>query len=288
MAMTQLSITRSVKSRQRLTHILLHIVLIALGFTFLVPLLWLISTSLKRGAQVFVVPVEWIPSDPQWSNFREIFEHLPFALFILNTASITIMGVIGSVLSSLTVGYSLARLRWPGRNFIFIVLLATMMLPHTVLLVPTFVMFKYLGWLDTFYPLFVPSWFGSAFYIFLMRQFMMGLPTELDEAARIDGASSFRILWQLIAPLSGPAVVAVAIFSFLAHYNDFMDPLIYLTSNDKFTIALGLYWFAGRWGNLWHLVMAASLVTIAPTFILFFTAQRYFVQGIQFSGLTGR
>jgi multiple sugar transport system permease protein len=286
--MTQLSITRSIKLRQWLTPLLLHTILIVLGFTFLVPLLWLISTSLKRGAQVFVVPVEWIPSDPQWSNYREIFKHLPFAVFILNTAIITVMGVIGSVISSLTVGYSLARLRWPGRNFVFIVLLATMMLPHTVLLVPTFVMFKYLGWLDTFYPLFVPSWFGSAFYIFLMRQFMTGLPIELDEAARIDGASSFRILWQLIAPLSGPAVVAVAIFSFLAHYNDFMDPLIYLTSNDKFTIALGLYWFAGRWGNSWHLVMAASLVTIAPTFVLFFTAQRYFVQGIQFSGLTGR
>ncbi len=259
-----------------------------MGLSFLIPLLWLASTSLKRGAQVFIVPVQWIPTDPQWYNYGEIFERLPFARFILNTASITILGTIGSVVSSLMVGYSLARLRWPGRNLVFIFLLATMMLPRTVLLVPTFVMFKYFGWLDTFYPLFVPSWFGTAFYIFLMRQFMMGIPLELDEAARIDGASSFRILWQLIAPLSGPAVVAVAIFSFLAHYNDFMDPLIYLTSNDKYTVALGLYWFAGRWGNLWHLVMAASMVTIAPTLILFFAAQRYFIQGIQFSGLTGR
>jgi multiple sugar transport system permease protein len=286
--MTSISATNPNKSQRRMGHLLLHILLIILGFSFLIPLLWLASTSLKRGAQVFVVPVQWIPTNPQWYNYVEIFERLPFAKFILNTAIITLLGTLGSVISSITVGYSLARLRWPGRNIVFIVLLATMMLPSTVLLVPTFVMFKYLGWLDTFYPLFVPSWFGGAFYIFLMRQFMMGIPLELDEAARIDGASSFRILWQLIAPLSGPAMAAVAIFSFLAHYNDFMDPLIYLTSNDKYTIALGLYWFAGRWGNLWHLVMAASMLTIAPTLVLFFAAQRYFIQGIQFSGLTGR
>lgn len=286
--MTKYSVSEPARPHTRLLHLLSHIVLIVLGISFLIPLLWLASTSLKRGAEVFVVPVQWLPTNPQWHNYVEIFERLPFALFILNTTAITIMGALGSVVSSLFVGFSLARLKWPGRNLIFIVLLATMMLPPTVLLVPTFVMFKYIGWLDTFYPLFVPSWFGTAFYIFLMRQFMMGLPIELDEAARIDGASSMRILWQLIAPLSGPAVAAVAIFSFLAHYNDFMDPLIYLTSNEKFTVALGLYWFAGKWGNSWHLVMAASMVTIAPTLILFFLAQRYFVQGIQFSGLTGR
>jgi multiple sugar transport system permease protein len=286
--MTQASLSKRAKPRYRLIRFLLHIFLIVVGFSFLIPLLWLASTSLKRGAQVFVVPVQWIPTDPQWYNYVEIFQRLPFATFILNTTIITVLGTLGSIVSSILVGYSLARLRWPGRNFIFIVLLATMMLPRTVLLVPTFVIFKHLGWLDTFYPLIVPSWFGTAFYIFLMRQFMMGLPIEIDEAARIDGASSFRILWQLIVPLSGPAVVAIAIFSFLAHYNDFMDPLIYLTSNEKFTISLGLYWFAGRWGNLWHLVMAAAMVTIAPTLVLFFVAQRYFVQGIQFSGLTGR
>jgi len=286
--MTTYSVSGPARPRIKLLHLLSHVVLIVLGISFLIPLLWLASTSLKRGAQVFVVPVQWIPTNPQWHNYVEIFDRLPFALFILNTTAITVMGALGSVVSSLLVGFSLSRLKWPGRNFIFVVLLATMMLPPAVLLVPTFVMFKYIGWLDTFYPLFVPSWFGTAFYIFLMRQFMMGLPVELDEAARIDGASSFRILWQLIAPLSGPAVAAVAIFSFLAHYNDFMDPLIYLTSNEKFTVALGLYWFAGKWGNLWHLVMAASMVTIAPTLILFFVAQRYFVQGIQFSGLTGR
>jgi len=279
---------RSVKWRQKILRVILHIVLIVLGVSFLVPFVWLLSTSLKRGAEVFIVPVQWIPKDPQWHNFVEVFERLPFGLFIWNSFVITVLGTIGSVVSSLFVGFSLGRLRWPGRDTVFLLLLGTMMLPGIVLLVPTFVLFKTLGWLDTFYPLIVPSWFGGAFYIFMMRQFMMGLPYELDEAARIDGASSFRILWQLLVPISKPAVATVAIFSFLAHYNDFMGPLIYLQSNKKFTISLGLYWFSGRWGTFWYLVMAASTLTLAPVVMLFFAAQRYFVQGIQFTGLTGR
>lgn len=279
---------QSVRWRRKVLRAALHVLLIVLGFTFLVPFMWVLVTSLKRGAEVFIVPVQWIPSHPEWQNYVEIFRILPFAVFIRNTLIITIFGTLGSVLSSLFVGYSLGRLHWPGRDGVFVMLLGTMMLPDTVLLVPTFVIFKTIGWLNTFYPLIVPSWFGAPFYIFLMRQFMMGIPYEMDEAARIDGAGSFRILWQLLAPMSGPAIATVAIFSFLAHYNDFMGPLIYLSSNDKFTVSMGLYWLSGRWGNQWNLVMAASTITLIPIVTLFFAAQRHFVRGIQFTGLTGR
>lgn len=274
--------------RRQIGHILLHVVLILLGITFLVPLIWVISTSLKTPGQVFVVPVQWIPSTPRWSNYLEIFQILPLTSFIRSTAVVTILGTAGSILSSLLVAYSLSRLRWPGRNAVFVLLLATLMLPGVVTLIPTFILFKYLGWVDTWYPLWVPSWFGGAFYIFLMRQFMLTLPYELDEAARVDGASSLRILIQIITPLCGPAIATVGIFSFLAHYNDFLGPLIYLSSNDKFTLPLGILWYQGRFGNYWHLVMAVSVVAILPVIALFFAAQRYFIQGIQFTGLSGR
>jgi len=266
----------------------LHAILIPLGFTFLVPFLWLLTTSLKTSGQVFIVPVEWIPYNPQWSNFVEIFQLLPLAVFIRNTGIVSFLGAAGSVFSSLLVGYSLARLRWPGRNVVFVALLGTMMLPGVVTLIPIFVMYSKIGWLDTLYPLFVPSWLGSGFYIFLMRQYMMGLPIELDEAARIDGAASFRILWQVVAPLCGPVIAAVAIFSFLAHYNDFMYPLIFLSSTKNFTLPLGIYWIMGRWGTQWHLVMAASVVSVLPVLLLFTVAQRHFIRGVVLSGLAGR
>ena len=277
--------------RRRLNSIgklILHVILIAWGFSFLVPFLWVLSTSLKTPGQVFVLPVQWLPKTPRWSNYKEIFEILPLTSFIRNSLFVTALGTLGSVFSSLLVGYSLSRLRWPGRDAVFSLLVATMMLPGVVTLIPTFILFKYLGWVDTFLPLFVPSWFGAPFYIFLMRQFMIGLPYELEEASRIDGASSLRILRQVIMPLCGPAIAAVAIFSALAHYNDFLGPLIYLSTNDKFTLPLGLFWYQGRYGNFWHLVMAASTVAIAPVLVLFFVAQRHFVRGIVLSGLAGR
>jgi ABC-type glycerol-3-phosphate transport system permease component len=198
------------------------------------------------------------------------------------------MGTLGAVVSATTVAYGLSRIRWPGREFVFSVLLATLMLPGVVTIIPVFIIFKWINWIGTFYPLWVPAWLGFAFYIFLMRQFMMTLPLELDEAAKIDGASNFRILWQVIVPLCGPALTTVTIFAFLHHYNDFLGPLIYISDNNMFTLPLGLLWFQGRFGNFWHLVMAASMITITPVILLFFFAQRYFVQGAQFTGLAGR
>ena len=274
--------------RKQLGRVLLHLVMILLGLTFLIPLAWVASTSLKSSGEVFITPIEWIPKHPRWSNYAEVFNRLPFAQFILNSFYVTVMGTIGSVLSATTVAFGLSRIRWPGRDFLFTILLATLMLPGVVTLIPVFIIFKSINWIGTYLPLWVPAWFGFAFYIFLMRQFMLTLPLELDEAARMDGASNFRILLQVIAPLCGPAIATVTIFSFLFHYNDFLGPLIYISKNEMFTLPLGLLWFQGRFGNFWHLVMAASMVTITPVIVLFFAAQRYFVQGNQFTGLAGR
>ncbi len=279
---------QSMRTRQRIGHFLLHVLMIALGVTFLMPLAWVASTSLKLPGQVFITPIEWLPTSPRWENYLDVFRRLPFEKFIVNSLFVTTMGTIGSVLSSVMVAFGLSRIRWPGREIVFTVLLATMMLPGVVTLIPVFIIFKQIRWVGTFYPLWVPAWFGGAFYVFLMRQYMLTLPIELDEAAKMDGASNFRILWQVIAPLCGPAIASVAIFSFLFHYNDFMGPLIYISDNTMYTLPLGLLWFQGRFGNFWHLVMAASMITILPVIILFFFAQRYFVQGIQFTGLAGR
>ena len=249
----------------------------------------MLSTSLKRSAEVFVAPIQWVPTQPQWKNYVEVFlGEFPFHQYVLNTAQVAVLGTLGDVISSMVVGFSLARLRWSGRRFVFSLLVATMLLPGVVLMVPRFILFNYLHWLDTYKPLIIPSWFGTAFYIFLVRQFMLGLPIEYDEAARIDGANSFWILWRVIAPLSTPAISTVAVFSFLRHYNNYAEPLLYLTTNKKFTVALALEWYAGRYGNYWHLVMAAATVSLLPVVILFAMAQRYFIQGIQMSGLAGR
>jgi multiple sugar transport system permease protein len=279
---------RAKRAKLRLGRLLLHAVMILLGITFLMPLAWVASTSLKSAGEVFITPIEWIPRTPNWSNYPEVFARLPFAKFMLNTFYVTLMGTVGSVLSATTVAFGLSRIRWPGRDLVFALLLATLMLPGIVTLIPVFIIFKTINWIGTFYPLWVPAWLGFAFYIFLMRQFMLSLPIELDEAARIDGASNFRILWQVVAPLCGPALITVTIFAFLHHYNDFLGPLIYISENEMFTLPLGLLWFQGRFGNFWHLVMAASMITIAPVIVLFFIAQRYFVQGAQFTGLAGR
>ncbi|MEM7033304.1 MAG: carbohydrate ABC transporter permease [Chloroflexota bacterium] len=282
-------ILQSKSNQQRIGHFFLHAFLVLMGISFLMPLAWMFSTSFKAPGEVFITPIEWIPQNPRPENYPAIFEKLPlFSRMIFNSFYVTLLGTVGAVVSSVTVAFGLSRLEWPGRNALFAVLVATLMLPGIVTLIPLFIIFKWMGWLGTFLPLWVPAWLGMSFYIFLMRQYMLTLPKELDEAAKIDGASNFRILWQIITPLCGPAIAAIAIFAFIHHYNDFMGPLIYLTENDQFTLPLGLMWFQGRFGNFWHLVMAASMLTIIPVLILFFVAQKHFVQGIQFTGLAGR
>lgn len=276
------------KVRRWIGHALLHVFLIALGITFLTPLFWVASTSLKLPGEIFITPIEWIPKHPRWKNYLEIFKYLPFHRFLLNSFFVATMYTLGSVLSSIIVAFGVSRIRWPGRDAVFGLVVSTMMLPGVVTLIPVFVIFRRINWVGTFYPLWVPAWFGNAFLIFLMRQYMMTLPIELDEAARIDGASNFRILWRVIAPLCGPAIATIAIFSALWNYNSFMLPRIYISQTSMYTVPLGLHLFEGRFGGFWHLVMAASMIGILPPIVLFFFAQRYFVQGVQLTGLTGR
>ncbi len=273
----------------RFTNLPWHIICWVLGISFLLPLVWMFSTALKPPGLVFETPIRWIPENPRWYNYPQVFEKLPlFSRFFVNTFYVTLMGASGCVLSSLLVGFGLSRINWPGRNAVFGMLIATLMLPGVVTIIPLYIIFRYAQLVGTFYPLWIPAWFGYAFYIFLMRQYMMTLPRELDEAARMDGAANFRILWQIITPLCSPAIATIAIFAFLQHYNDFLGPLLYISANEMFTLQLGLLWFQGRFGNFWHLVMAASVMTIVPVLVLFFTAQKRFVQGIQLTGLAGR
>lgn len=276
-------------------RLLLHGVLLLFGLIALMPMLWVISTSFKHPGDVFSYPIKWIPNPILWGNYPELLTILQFSghpailLFAANTFRVAILATLGTVISSILVAYSFARLRWPERNLVFSLSLATLMLPGVVTLIPTFLIFRNLQWLDTFLPLIVPHWFAiNGFYVFLLRQFFLTLPHELDEAARIDGAGSFRVLWQIVVPLSAPAIITVAIFSFLHHYNEFITPLLYLNTTEKYTLPLGLLMFQGRFGDRWHTVMAASTVMIIPPVVLFLVLQRYFVQGIHLTGLGGR
>lgn len=255
------------------------------------PFLWMLSTSLTARGMEFQVPPQWIPNPIVWGNYPEaIFSSgLPFPRFFVNTVIITLFNMVGVIFSSSFAGFGFARLRFPGRNVIFVLVLATMMLPGIVMLIPTYILFKTIGWVDTWLPLIVPSFLGGgAFYVFLFRQFFMGLPMEMDEAARIDGASTWQIYARVALPLSGPALITVGIFTFLNSWNNFLDALIYLNSIEKMTLAIGLLAFKGVRQNDWNLMMAAATIMILPVLALFFAAQRYFVRGIVMSGLSGR
>ncbi len=271
-----------------LSRIGIYLVLISGSVLLLIPLAWMLTTSLKESVGVFAFPPEWIPRPVAWHNYQDVFAKAPFARFYLNTIIITGASLIGQVASASLVAFGFARLRFPGRDPLFILLLATMMLPYAVYMVPSYVLFHTLGWVDTFLPLIVPNFFGGgAFYIFLLRQFYLTQPRELDDAAKIDGCSYLGIFWRIIVPLSAPAVGVVAIFSFLGHWNDFLAPLIYLTSDTNYTLSLGITWFKGQYVTDWNLLMAGSLLIMAPCLLVFFVAQRYFIQGIVFTGIKG-
>ena len=271
-------------------RIFLQILMTVLVISFLVPALWMISSSLKVSTEVFAHPIVWIPKNPQWKNFARVFEIMPFAKFIWNTALVVIFAVSGTVISSALVAYSFARIRWPGREFFFALLMATMMLPEVITLVPRFIIFRQLHWIDTLLPLTVPYWFAAtALYVFLMRQYFRGLPIELEEAALIDGASRLRILFQIILPLSKPVLATVAVFALFQHYTDYLNPLIYVNSMDNWTLAVGLGSLNANesYGASWELVFAAGTIMTLPMLLLFVFAQRYFVKGIAMTGLKG-
>ncbi len=279
---------RRAEVRRVLRTIAIELVLLVLGIGMLLPFLWLITGSVKSEAQVFAWPPVWLPSPVQWENYPKALTILPFATFFRNTIFIAVLATAGTVVSSSLVAFAFARLRFPGRGPLFLLVLATMMLPGIVTMIPRFILFKHLGWVDTLRPLWVPDFFGSSFSIFLLRQFFLTLPVEMDEAARIDGASNWRIWATIAVPLSVPAVTTVAVFAFINSWNDFMGPLIYLNSMDKRTVSLGLAAFTGIYSAEYNLMMAASVSALLPVLAVFFFAQRLFVKGIVLSGMGGR
>jgi multiple sugar transport system permease protein len=270
---------------------LAHLVLLAGGITMLLPLLWMLSTALKPSGQEWSFPPVFLPQPPQWNNYVDAMETLtvPFSRAVLNTLIVTIGATLGTVVSSSLAAFSFARLRFKGRNTMFLLVISTMMLPSVVTLIPTFLIFRMLGWINTFLPLIIPYWFGSsAFSIFLLRQFFLTIPRELDEAARLDGASSLRILWTIILPLSVPALLTVMIFQVLWRWNDFLEPMIYLNSMPNYTIALALRAFQNAHSPRINYLMALSSLQVVPVIVLFFVAQKYFIRGISLTGVSGR
>jgi multiple sugar transport system permease protein len=267
--------------------LIVQILLVIAGLTFLFPFLWMLSTSLKVDSQIFVYPPIWIPNPIAIPNYPRAVTYIPYFKYFANTLEISIIATVGTIASCSLVAYSLARLQWPGRDFLFLLTLSTMMLPFAVTLIPLFIVFKNLGWINTFGPLVIPQYFGSAFFIFLLRQFFLTIPLELSDAARIDGANEFGIFRQIILPLTRPAIATIALFQFLGSYRDFLGPLIYLTDETKYTLSIGLTMFSSQHNTEWALLMAASVIMSAPIIILFFFTQRTFVQGITLTGIKG-
>ncbi len=275
--------------RARLQTILSYFVLVSGSLLFLIPLYWQVSTSLKTPEETMLFPPRWIPAVPQWQNYIELMDRFPYLLYVRNSLTISLLVIFGTVFSNSLAAYGFSRLRMPGRDIIFMILLSTLMLPGVVLIIPQFILFQRLHWTNTFYPLIVPSFFGNAFYLFLMRQFFLGIPRELEDAARIDGASYFRIYSQIILPLSKPVLITVALFAFVSTWNDFFGPLIYLSDDSKYTLAVALRYLQGsvrsRPEN--HLLMAAATLSALPCVIAFFAAQRQFIQGTVMTGIKG-
>lgn len=272
---------------KRLRTALSYTLAILIAILFLLPLLWMISSSLKPNYQVFEFPPRWLPHPVQWSNYPEALTYVPFGRYTLNTLFIAVMTIAGHLISCTLVAYAFARLQAPGKNILFVIMLATMMLPYPVTMIPIYIGFKMLGWVNSFRPLIVPAFFGSPFYIFLLRQFFLTLPPELEDAARVDGANTVQILWHIILPISRPAMATVAVFSFQAAWNDFLGPLIYLNDQSKYTVSLGLNFFRSSYDVRWGYLMAASLVTMLPVILVFLLAQRQFIRGIALTGLKG-
>ncbi|MEZ4865146.1 MAG: carbohydrate ABC transporter permease [Caldilineaceae bacterium] len=279
-------------TKLQVSDLAIYLLLTVLALIFMFPFFWTVSSSLKDVWELQTFPPTWLPAVPQWHNYARVLEKVTFLLWAWNSVYVVILSTMGTILSAFVVAYSFARFRYPGKNFIFMITLGTMMLPAQVTLIPQFVLFYKLGWINTLKPLWIPAWFGGgAFAIFLFRQFIMTLPRELDEAAIIDGASYVRVLWNILLPLCKPVLATIAVISFIAGWNDFINPLIYLNSPEKFTLSIGLNYFKSVPESsgmpLDHLLMAASVMVIIPVLILFFAAQRYFVQGIVLSGIKG-
>ncbi|MFN8441663.1 MAG: carbohydrate ABC transporter permease [Caldilineaceae bacterium] len=277
--------------------ILVYILVILGAAASMLPFVWTFLSSGKDIQELYRYPPTWWPAHMRFvENYQEIFRVVPFARWFVNTVYITVFSLLGTIISATIVAYGFARFRFTGRDAFFFITLGTLMLPSEVTLIPTYLLFKQFKWIDTYYPLIVPAWFGGgAFNIFLMRQFMLNIPFDLDEAAKLDGANSWRILWQIIVPLCRPAIATMATLGFIGAWNNFLPPLIFLNSEEKYPLAVGMRYFqsavAGGAGAVSrpqdHLLMGAALMMALPCLILFFVGQKYFVQGIVTTGIKG-
>jgi ABC-type glycerol-3-phosphate transport system permease component len=268
----------------------LHLIAISLGILLMLPFYWALSSSLKQAQEVRLIPPTFFPSVPQWQNYPDVWNVRLFGGWIWNTIFLTVVATTGTVVSSSMGGYAFARFRFPGKNLLFSITMATILLPQYVLLIPNFLLFWQLGWLNTYLPLTVPFWFGSAFFIFLFRQFFLTIPLDLDEAARIDGASYPRIFWSIVLPLSGPVYATAFIIDGIAQWNSFLRPLIILNKPESYPLSVGLRYFVVNPGDGQpkdHLLMAAAVMMTIPVILIFFVGQRYFVRGVAMTGIKG-
>lgn len=275
--------------RRHLLSVAQHALLASAAVAFMVPFYWMIISALKDNSQIFARPIMWWPDPVRWDNFVQAatYPGFPFLRFLWNSVFYAGSVTVGTVISCAAVGYGFARLRFPGKNVLFIVTLSTMMIPSIVTFIPTYVLFKHLGLIGTYAPLIIPNFLGNAFFIFMLRQFFLGLPWELSDAARVDGAGEFRIFWQIMLPLVRSALMVVAVFTFLWTWHEFFGPLIYLSERSQYPLSLGLFAFRAQRTTEWNLMMAASTLATLPLVIVFFFTQRFFLEGITLTGIKG-
>jgi multiple sugar transport system permease protein len=286
-AQTKLISAERYRFRKGLQTVISQVSLIILSAIFIIPFAWLVSTSFKPESQIFMFPPVWIPSPFTITHYVEGVTFLPFHIYFRNTVFIALVSVFGTVLSCSMVSYGLSRIEWKGRNTLFALLLATLMIPFQVTMIPLFIIMKNLNWIDTYMPLTVPSFLAPAFFVFMLRQFFLGIPKDLTDAAKIDGASEFGCYWRIVLPLAKPALATVALFTFINAWGEFLRPLIYISTEDKYTLAIGLARFRDQYGTYWGQMMAVATLMTVPIIALFFFTQRTFIQGITLSGVKG-
>lgn len=277
----------SKRRQERVGRVLAFLVALVVTLFFAFPLYWMVATALKGNTEIFATPPTLVPQDPLWNNFRDALAQIPFWTYLKNSLLYAVLSSVGAALSASLVAYGFSKVKWPGREAVFFLVLLTMLLPYQVTMIPTYLIFRALGWTGTLLPLIVPAFLGNAYFIFLMRQFIRTLPDELSDAARIDGCSEFRVFWSVILPLIRPALAVVFLNQFLNAWKDFLGPLIYLNDPSQYTLSLALQQFQSANDQQWALLMACATVFMVPLFVLFFFTQRYFVEGVTFSGIKG-